>query len=239
MRTPSGSRRRSRALAVTLSTCMALVNAGCSVTTNNGNCDSQGGGNAVSCAQSADSGSSAGVVGSPGAASSAALSGSSATSGSSRSQGSPSFQPAPAASPLTTNIPVLKPITDPGFSLVWSGTLIVNDAGVRIASSGIYPGSPTDWDLAYQPGGDYPWQVNNQTSEDPAIFAYTGTGTPGPAWCRRAFMSDQLTGVGVAEPGDRDCYVDLHGMVGYWQVMSVGPNGPNIAAWFWNGPPPS
>jgi hypothetical protein len=231
-------KRRSRVLIVTLSACIALASAGCSMTTNNGDCDAQGGSNAVSCAA-------AGGSESPDPAGSAALSGSPATGGSppdesSQPQDPPSSQSPPATSPLSTNIPVLKPVTDPGFTSVWSGTLVVNAAGVRIASSGIYPGSPTDWDLAYQPGGsDYPWQVNNQTSEDPAIFAYTGTGTPGPAWCRRAFISDQLTGVTVAEPGDRDCYVDLHGMVGYWQVTSVGANGPTIAAWFWNGPPPS
>jgi hypothetical protein len=147
--------------------------------------------------------------------------------------------PTPAVSPLSTNIPILKPTSDPGFNLVWSGKLAINAAGLRISSSGVYPASPEDWDLAYQSGGDdVKWRVNNQTSEDPAIFSYTGSGTPGPAWCRRAFTSDQLTGTGTAEPGDKDCYIDLHGIVGYFQVISVGSDGPIVTAWFWNGPPP-
>lgn len=38
-------------LFLALCTCFALLTAGCSVTTNNGNCDAQGGGNSVSCGQ--------------------------------------------------------------------------------------------------------------------------------------------------------------------------------------------
>jgi hypothetical protein len=42
-------------LFLALCTCFALVTTGCSVTTNNGNCDAQGGGNSVSCGQRGNS----------------------------------------------------------------------------------------------------------------------------------------------------------------------------------------
>lgn len=42
-------------LFLALCTCFALVTAGCSMTTNNGSCDAQGGGNTVSCGQQGNS----------------------------------------------------------------------------------------------------------------------------------------------------------------------------------------
>lgn len=155
-------------------------------------------------------------------------------------QSSVPSQSSPTSPPLSTNVPLLKPTNDPGFTPIWNGTLTVNDTGLTINDSGVYPASAQDWDLAYQSSNDSSnWLVNNQTSEDPAIFTYTGTGTPGPEWCRRAFEGDNgLTGGGTAEPGERDCYIDLKGVVGYLQVNSVGPDGPTVTAWFWNGPPP-
>lgn len=162
------------------------------------------------------------------------------SSDSSSAQGSSQTQQPSTSSPLSANVPLLKPTNDPGFTPIWHGTLTVNGTGVTINDSGVYPGSAQYWDLAYQSTNESSnWLVNNQTSEDPAIFTYTGTGTPGPEWCRRAFEGDNdLTGGGTAEPGERDCYVDLKGVVGYLQVNNVGPDGPTVTAWFWNGPPP-
>ena len=209
---------------------LSVSSSACSVTNNSGSCDAQGGNNGVTCQ---------GINSGEATPDNSANTDQSSTSAPAPAQATANDQPTPTVSPLSTNIRVLKPTSDPGFNLIWRGKLSINAAGVRIASSGVYPASPEDWDLAYQSGNsDVKWHVNNQTSEDPAIFSYTGSGTPGPAWCRRAFTSDQLTGTGTAEPGDRDCYIDLHGIVGYFQVISVGSNGPIVTAWFWNGPPP-
>lgn len=232
MKVAKGDKWSKRPLLMAILLFLSISSAACSVTNNNGSCDAQGGNNGVTCQG--------------GGSSEATPGGSAGTAQYSASPSAPApaptatnDQPTPTVSPLSTRIPILKPTSDPGFSLIWSGKLAINAAGVRIATSGVFPASPEDWDLAYQSGdSDVKWHVNNQTSEDPALFSFATSGTPGPAWCRRAFTSDQLTGTGIAEPGDRDCYIDLHGIVGYFQVISVGSDGPIVAAWFWNGPPP-
>ena len=142
----------------------------------------------------------------------------------------------PAASPLPSTVPILRPVDDPGFTPVWNGTFTINAAGVRISSSGVTPGNPEDWDLAYQSGGsDSGWQMNINNGDNGAIYPYEGTGTPNPAWCQRDYFSanDALT----AQVGDRDCYADANGMVGYLQVTNIIPNGPTVVAWFWKGQP--
>jgi hypothetical protein len=155
-------------------------------------------------------------------------------------QGSPSFTAPPTISPLPTTIPILAPTDDPGFSQVWHGTFTVNAAGVSISSLGVYPGTAQDWDLAYQAGGDgYPWQTNANNADDGSLFAFQGTGTPDPAWCQREFESGSPSFPPPPQAGQRDCYVDLNGMVGYFQVTSVGPNGPTVVAWFWKGSSPT
>jgi hypothetical protein len=56
---------RSHVLFLVLCTCFALVTTGCSVTTNSGNCDAQGGGNAVSCGPPVNASSPTALAGSP------------------------------------------------------------------------------------------------------------------------------------------------------------------------------
>lgn len=148
----------------------------------------------------------------------------------------PTISAAPAASPLPSSIPILRPVDDPGFAPVWNGTFTINAAGVRISSSGVTPGNPQDWDLAYQSGGGASgWQMNINNGDNGAIYPYEGSGTPDPAWCQRDYFS--ANDAVRAEVGDRDCYADANGMVGYLQVTSITPNGPTIAAWFWKGQP--
>jgi hypothetical protein len=60
---------QSHVLALALCACFALASAGCSLTTNNGNCDAQGGGNTVSCGQSGGASSSAALTEPPATAS--------------------------------------------------------------------------------------------------------------------------------------------------------------------------
>ena len=145
----------------------------------------------------------------------------------------------PTAPPLPTTVPILRPKGDPGYSRIWNGTFAVNSAGVRIGSAGVFPGGPQSWDLAYQPGGgESGWQENSNNGDNGAIYKWQGTGTPDPAWCHREYYDGSDVGLTSAQVGDRDCYADGNGIVGYLQVISVGPNGPTIRAWFWNGPPP-
>jgi hypothetical protein len=146
----------------------------------------------------------------------------------------------PAALPLPTKVPLLRPVADPGFSLVWHGTFTINAAGIRISSSGIFRGNPQDYDLAYQEGGDDSgWQMNSNNGDAGAIYEYDGTGTPDPAFCQRAYENGDVPQTVIAQVGDRDCYADANGMVGYMQVTGIGANGPTVVAWFWKGPPPN
>jgi hypothetical protein len=157
---------------------------------------------------------------------------------SSQPQGSPSFAASPTISPLSTRVPILAPTDDPGFSPVWHGTFIVTAAGVSISSSGVYPGTAQDWDLAYQAGGDGSgWQANEYNSDNGSLFEFQGTGTPDPAWCKReSGLGGEATFPSPPQVGQRDCYTDINGVVGYFQVTNVGPNGPTVIAWFWRGP---
>ena len=149
----------------------------------------------------------------------------------------PSPSPSPS-SPLSTKAKILIPEDDPGYSPIWRGTLLINPAGVRISNTGLYAAGPNNWDLAYQTGndGNNGWQENGNNNDDGVIYPYAGTGTPGPAWCHRDFFTNETTS--TAQVGDRDCYGDMNGVVGYLQVISVGPNGPTVKAWFWKGPTP-
>jgi hypothetical protein len=149
---------------------------------------------------------------------------------------SASPQPTATTSPLPSQIPVITPTNDPGFQPISHRTLLVNDAGVVINSSGVYAGNAESWDIKYVPGGG--WTFNGQVPEDPAFYNFTGPGTPGPAWCLDKYGSAYEEGP-MAEVGDQYCYVDTNGVVGYLEVTSVGPDGPTVAAWFWKGPPPS
>jgi hypothetical protein len=149
---------------------------------------------------------------------------------------STSPQPSATVSPLPSKIPVIAPANDSGFQPVWHGTLLVNDTGVVINSSGVYAGSAENWDIKYVPDGG--WTFNGQVPEDPVFYNFTGPGTPGPAWCLDEYGSADEQSP-LAEVGDQYCYVDMNGVVGYLQVTSAGPNGPTVAAWFWKGPPPS
>jgi hypothetical protein len=149
---------------------------------------------------------------------------------------STSQQPSATTSPLPSQVSVIPPTNDPGFQPVSHRTLLVNDTGVLINSSGVYAGNAENWDMKYVPGGG--WTFNGQVPEDPAFYNFTGPGTPGPAWCLDEYGSG-VEESPIAEVGDQYCYVDANGVVGYLQVTSVGPNGPIVAAWFWKGPPPS
>jgi hypothetical protein len=153
----------------------------------------------------------------------------------------PNAAASPSFSALPTQVPVLKPTEDPGFSLVWHGTFTVTATGVHITSSGVFSATPRDWDIAYQADGGNPgWQSNMNNSNAGVTFGFDGTGTPGPSWCQGVYAStSDLPGSSIANVGDRECYVDNTGIVGYLQVTSVGPDGPKVVAWFWKGPPPS
>lgn len=118
---------------------------------------------------------------------------------------------------------------------------MVNSAGVRISSSGVYPGNPQYFNLAYQTGGNSSGWLDASNNDYGLIFGYEGTGTPGPAWCQRDYSGAGLSKdieQETAQIGERDCYSDRNGIVGYLQVISVGPDGPTVKAWFWKGPPP-
>lgn len=157
-------------------------------------------------------------------------------------QTAPSVAASPPVSALPIQVPVLKPTDDPGFSPVWHGTFTVMAGGVHITTSGVLPATPQDWDMAYQyqPGdASSGWQSNVNNSDSGATFAFDGTGAPDPAWCQRAYAGGDLPMTTVANVGDRDCYADDNGIVGYLQVTSVGSDGPTVVAWFWKGPPPS
>jgi hypothetical protein len=91
----------------------------------------------------------------------------------------------------------------------------------------------------YQPGdASSGWESNVSNSDSGATFACDGTGTPDPAWCQQEYASGDPPMPTVANVGDRDCYADGNGIVGYFQVTSVGGDGPTIVVWFWKGPPP-
>lgn len=155
----------------------------------------------------------------------------------SSSQPKGSSSASPATSPLSTHVAIVAPVNDPGFSPVWNGTTTIDDVGLIINSAGVSTGSAQDWDLAYQSNAAFSgYIVNGNTSEDPAIFEYQGSGTPNPEWCRREMTSGNPLPTPPAQPGDMACYVDQNGMVGYLEVISVGANGPTVAAWFWKGP---
>jgi hypothetical protein len=107
---PSRPGRRRQALFLVLLVGLAWAAAGCSMTTNNGNCDAQGGNNAVSCAAApASAPSASALAGSSGPASSASLAASPASAGS--SAGPPSGPP-PALK--TYKNVLLEPLCDSG-----------------------------------------------------------------------------------------------------------------------------
>jgi hypothetical protein len=149
----------------------------------------------------------------------------------------PSPSPSPTPSSLSNGVQVLVPKDDPGYSPIWHGVFSINDAGVRISSTGVYTADPQNWDLAYQAGGDISgWQENTNVSNAPVVYEYQGTGTPDPAWCNRELYSGNDVSGQLAQVGDRECYGDNNGVIGYFQVTGVGPNGPTIKAWFWKVP---
>ena len=148
------------------------------------------------------------------------------SSGSSSAQGS---GPQSAAS----EIPILAPANDPGFRPTWSGPLTVGAAGVRITSLGVVQGTPQDWDLAYQPGGsDAGWQRSGTSGQ--YLWYWDGTGTPDPAFCSREFSSGSGGAPGIAKLGDKYCYADNTGLIGYMQVTNISPNGVTATTWLWS-----
>jgi hypothetical protein len=117
----------------------------------------------------------------------------------------------------------------------------VNPTGVVINSSGVHPGSAESWNLRFvSNSSDNPEWLNNINADgEGANFNYQETGTPGPALCRALWSEQSYPVEYTVQVGERDCYIDLNGVVGYWQVISVGQNTATITAWFWDGPPPS
>lgn len=134
-----------------------------------------------------------------------------------------------------SEIPVLTPAADSGFKQTWHGSVSVGAAGARILSSGVYQGTPQDWDIAYQPGGgDAGWQMNDNNTDNGYIWYWDGTGTPDPAFCSREYSASSGNEPSLAKLGDKYCYGDTTGLVGYMQVTNVSANGVTLAVWLWD-----
>jgi hypothetical protein len=131
-------------------------------------------------------------------------------------------------------VPIVTPMNDSGFTPVWHGLLTVGAAGVRITSSGVHPGTPQDLDLGYQPGGDMAgWQLSGTNSDVGQLWPWKGTGTPDPAFCSREYLNAENGPGGLPNIGDKYCYADHNGVVGYMQVTNIGQNDVSIATWLW------
>jgi hypothetical protein len=146
--------------------------------------------------------------------------------------GSPSILQ-PSSQSAASTIPILAPRNDPGFKPTWHGSLAVGADGVRITSFGVVQGTPQDWDIAYQPGGSAAgWQRSGSNGQ--FLWYWDGTGTPDPAFCSREYSENSGDAPQTAKLGDRYCYADSSGVIGYMQVTNTGSNGVTAATWLWN-----
>ena len=146
---------------------------------------------------------------------------------------SSALQPTPVSS--VSKISVLAPVNEPGFKSAWHGSVAIGAAGVRIASFGVLPGTPQDWDIAYQSGGgDAGWHTNGDNSDNGYIWYWDGTGTPNPAFCNTEHANGAGNEPSMAKLGDKYCYGDDNGLIGYLQVTSIGVNGVTAAIWLWS-----
>jgi hypothetical protein len=189
--------------------------------------------------QASDSGRRLPISSTGGTTSPAPTTDTSAPSATSRPTGASPTPPSPTPSTSTTSpppspIPIVPPTNDPGFNQVWHGSVNIDAAGIRIISSGIVQGTPQDWNIAYQAGGsDAGWQFNSDNSDIGYFWYWDSTGSPGPAFCSREYEQASGQEPQTASLGDKYCYGDQRGIVGYIQVTKTGGNGPTVMMWLW------
>jgi hypothetical protein len=210
MITDPSTRRRCRALLPILLACPVLLIYGCS-TTNNGNCDAQGGSNPVTCTQS---GVKASVSSAPAV----------------RQSTPPSSAGIPRPS---TIIPVLVPVNQQGWTLDWRQHVLIESQGIIVTAVGPQAGNGSNFDIQYVP--DDGWHAGNNTGE---MDNWPRTTPPGPASINGFIMAGAATSApqgSIAHPGDTIDWINQDSnMIGYIDVTGLNASGVEVDMWVWS-----